>query len=193
MPVQEPHYLLVGEAPPPGTVRTPWHRQFAARLICRALDVPPRRGIGKRLRDAGDDHARARTRLLTRFVSSCEHVNLLKRWPGYKGRGSAFPMETARRRADAIKRMPGRGTVLLAGRRVARAFGFEHLLDGDLGYFEPFLRPDLGCRPVCYIIVPHPSGVNRWWNHPVNREKARLFFELLGQRAPARQGSAGLL
>jgi len=63
----------------------------------------------------------------------------------------------------------------LAGIRVARAFGIradEQLyfqpLSSESGAWEPSYDPPRLC-----VIVPHPSGLNRWWNHEENVEWGR--------------------
>lgn len=55
--------------------------------------------------------------------------------------------------------------VLLAGARVARAFGLQG-------------QPWLSWRATdpAVAVVPHPSGRNRWWNAPEDRAAARLFL-----------------
>lgn len=60
--------------------------------------------------------------------------------------------------------------MLLAGKRVASAFGLDEEYLAD-----PVAFP-IGGRPVAVHVVPHPSGVNRWWNEPANRERARAFL-----------------
>jgi uracil-DNA glycosylase len=89
--------------------------------------------------------------------------NLLQAFPGKAGKGDRFPMAEAR---AAATKMRLRGTVLFAGKKVAAAFGCSSAM-----YFE--WRRRGGFR---YAVVPHPSGVNRWWNDPSNRERARAFF-----------------
>lgn len=86
-------------------------------------------------------------------------VNLLPAWPGKSGKGDAFPLREAR---DRARRLRTRGTVLLAGRVVAAAFGLA-----DAEYFEPRGR---------FHVIPHPSGVSHWWNDPANVRRARRFL-----------------
>lgn len=46
-----------------------------------------------------------------------------------------------------------------------------------------------GCatfKAVTVFVIPHPSGVNRWWNDAANEQKARRFMEEL--RHAAAQG-----
>ncbi len=98
-------------------------------------------------------------------------VNLMRRWPGpgYAGeKGSAFPVDRARRAAKRLTRdvlRPNGGAILFAGKRVARAFDLE------LDYFGwvPFERGS-----AC--VVPHPSGVNHWWNDAKNHRRACRFL-----------------
>lgn len=95
-----------------------------------------------------------------------ERVNLVDRFPGGQGKGCRFPREDARRGArDLLALAPGRDLLLL-GKRVAGALGWT-----DAEYLR--WLPLKSCRLAC---VPHPSGVNRWWNDPANRRRARAFL-----------------
>jgi hypothetical protein len=62
----------------------------------------------------------------------------------------------------------GRRVVFL-GRRVSEAFGW----DGE-GWFR-WRRGD----DFVAAVSPHPSGLSRWWNDPVNVEQARDFYSSL--------------
>lgn len=101
--------------------------------------------------------------LATRF----RLANLLDRWPGARGAGDAFPLAEARagwrRIADAG--LPPR-TVLI-GFAVARACGY-----GDAAPLTWLPGPDGGLVAV----VPHPSGLSRWWNDPAGRAAAAAFL-----------------
>ncbi len=61
-------------------------------------------------------------------------------------------------------------TVVLLGRRVGQA-----VLAGGAGL--PWFR-----RMGRYVVVPHSSGVSRWWNDPENEARARAFYEPLGRQ-----------
>jgi hypothetical protein len=52
-------------------------------------------------------------------------------------------------------------SIVLAGRRVPKAFG----VSGEFLTVEGK-----------YALIPHPSGLNHWWNDHVNRERAKEFF-----------------
>lgn len=100
------------------------------------------------------------------LLERLEATNLLETFPGHAaGKGDHFPRRRARRCA---KKMCGslRGrTVLLAGKRVAEAFGVV------TDYLTWHDHPE-GFRAV---VIPHPSGVNRWWNDPENRRRFLRF------------------
>jgi hypothetical protein len=131
--------LLIGEAPPPrGAAGGPAFRGRPARFLA---------GV------AGEE-----------VVGVCEAVNLIPSWPGRSsGGGSRFPAREARRRASSILFASFRGRiVLLAGRRVAAAFG-----QGRRPFLEWF-----ALRGGRAAVLPHPSGLNRWWNSPENRRRA---------------------
>jgi len=68
----------------------------------------------------------------------------------------------ARARATLVPARAG-DRLVLCGRRVAAAFGHE-----SRPFLEPF-RDELG-RLV--LILPHPSGRNRWWHGQLNAEIA---------------------
>ena len=63
--------------------------------------------------------------------------------------------------------------ILMMGRKVRRAMG----RNGDWDYLSwfKFYKHDA-------VVFPHPSGVNRWWNDPVNERQARFFLRELLRR-----------
>jgi hypothetical protein len=160
--------LLVGEAPPPGRIRAAgrYHRRLAMRLACRCIDSYPLPGAAIVLAQSYPE--------VFAVVSRMKHVSLLRDWPGYQAKGSAYPFVEAVAGAARLRRYGflGRRIVVLGGRRVANAFGLA-----DLDYFKPTHRDG-----VEFILAPHPSGVNRWWNNPGNRTRARVWIESLGRR-----------
>lgn len=86
----------------------------------------------------------------------------------------AWDAMTARRMAEIlalrVSRRRGPCRLLIFGRRVARAFHCGDLLLCEVG-------EALG---VPVLVLPHPSGRNRWLNEPENRERVaesiRLFL-----------------
>jgi hypothetical protein len=97
-------------------------------------------------------------------------VNTLKRRPERDGHGDAFPLKAARR---AAVRLAGSALltearmIVLVGRRVSRAFGVARQ-----GYFVPFCL-DAVHPAAASVVIPHPSGVNLWYNDPQHRRLAR--------------------
>jgi hypothetical protein len=95
-------------------------------------------------------------------------MNLLPVFPGRAAKGDAFPMWKAR---IAARRTKLRGRTVLVGRSVASAFGLRRI---------PFLVWfRLGAATVS--VIPHPSGVCRWWNDPRNVSRAEEFLRPLAK------------
>ena len=88
-------------------------------------------------------------------------VNLLPRWPGKAGRGDRFPIAEARAAAAMLLAVAPHDRIVAVGANVARALD----IDGE------------GLRTVsngrrAFLVVPHPSGLNRWFNEPENVAEA---------------------
>lgn len=93
-----------------------------------------------------------------------ERINVLDSFPGKSGEGDSFPMAEVRTRARRITPHLAGRTVLFVGLAVADAFHHRaSLLTWER--HESFLA-------AC---IPHPSGLNRWWNSPENRVEAERF------------------
>ena len=107
------------------------------------------------------------------FAQQFSKMNLLDTWPGQSGKGSKFDAARARESAQRSGRRLRRGRiVILLGKRVAEAFGIEPV------YFD---RQSL--RDADAFVVPHPSGVNRWYNVSSNRRKMRAFMMRVAERS----------
>lgn len=104
---------------------------------------------------------------LEEFLERFERVNLLQVRQDTKEKGFEFDLpaaiESGRLLVERIE--PGR-TVILLGKRVADAVGCAK------DYFEPHrLR-----NGATLYVVPHPSGVNRWYNEPTNALRMARFM-----------------
>ena len=66
--------------------------------------------------------------------------------------------------------------IVLLGKNVARCFGFRDL---------PFLA-EINIYGRRFLIFPHPSGTNRWWNERRNQRHARKLLQrfLRGETVP---------
>lgn len=102
-------------------------------------------------------------------------TNLLGNWPGNAGwrrggKGDHFPLDEAR--AAAARKPLAAGWNLLAGHGVGEAYGIRnsrYFHVHHLGWSE-------AGEEIRAVVVPHPSGVNRWWNDEANVRVARRFF-----------------
>lgn len=134
---------------------------------------------------SGTALARAVGATLDELLSMVEAVNLLTEHPGRRpgGKGVLFPAEEARRAARRLlPRLRGR-LVLAAGRGAAQALGAP----AGMGWFE-----EAAVGGCLVVLVPHPSGVNLWWNEPANRRlAARCLRALLGVKKPRRSSGVG--
>lgn len=114
-----------------------------------------------------------------------ERALLVNLWGRYPGRakwvqGDAFPPTDRAKRAAARRRAAlaasGCEVLVCCGRIVATSFGV-----GDapfLEWREVSLAPGKVARTV---VVPHPSGVSRWWQDPASRGRASaLLTEIVG-------------
>jgi len=99
-----------------------------------------------------------------RFIQ-CTRVNLAPLWTGKDGKGDAFEADPDLV-ITALSLARDHETVLLLGRAVSGALGY-----GGYEYFEPIKK-----EKTTFYVVPHPSGINRWWNDPANRRVAERFF-----------------
>jgi hypothetical protein len=61
----------------------------------------------------------------------------------------------------------------MLGRRVADVFGVL----ANVGYFEKKLYNGAEA-----YVLPHPSGVNRWWNDPKNMHTAMVFMRWITEK-----------
>jgi len=104
------------------------------------------------------------------FLERFDRINLLEVRQDTKEKGFEFDLPAARIKAAALwdewHAGPPR-TVIFLGRRVARSFGF-----GSMTLFSPVT---LGTQIAMYQ-MPHPSGVNRWWNDAENCTLACAFM-----------------
>jgi uracil-DNA glycosylase len=98
-----------------------------------------------------------------------ETINLNSRYGGKagSGKGDKFDLAAAKQEAATIMLQLAESeksrVVLLMGRGVAKAFGADK---------HPYLEPWIWSHNT-WVVFPHPSGVNRWWNEEWNVRAAQ--------------------
>lgn len=116
------------------------------------------------------------------FHRRVECRNLLDRWPGPRGHGADLPRGEARAAWMRLRpALAGRAVVLL-GARLAELAGVAE--SPPFTWREEFHveEPHIAFW-VCWM--PHPSGLNRFWNARAHVEAARAFLHgLTGQPPP---------
>ena len=104
---------------------------------------------------------------LREYARTFDLVNLLSGWEGKDGNGDAFDLARAKVATRALLRSRTNRAIILVGRAVADAFG----VPGTRPYLAWFLH-----EGRAMAILPHTSGVNRWWNDPENEKAAEIFL-----------------
>jgi len=103
------------------------------------------------------------------YITQTERLNVLPYHPGRRGKGDLFPLGQAREAAAMIKpRLKGR-RVLFIGKATATVFGVK----AAPCEWEVYVEDGLAFQ---FAILPHLSGINRWWNRPGNQQLARAFM-----------------
>lgn len=97
------------------------------------------------------------------FAARFLRANLNDRWNGKSGKGDSFDREEGKERAAALASDAFIASYVLLGAEVARAFGFR---------FSPLAAHERDGKR--FLLLPHPSGIVRWWNDKENVEKASL-------------------
>jgi hypothetical protein len=93
------------------------------------------------------------------FLRLYPRRNVNRAWNGKAGKGDRFNRPEAVDRARLIQN-EGFTHYVLLGQEVARSF--------DLAWGEPLeVRVDREAGRS-YFLLPHPSGINQWWNEPFN-------------------------
>ena len=102
------------------------------------------------------------------YLARTDRMNVLDRWPGKNGgKGDSFPMIAARCAAAGKSSMLAERVVMFVGKASAAAFGLR------TEYLTWSWSAELSCR---FFILPHPSGIVRWWNDSTNVQQAAKFL-----------------
>lgn len=99
----------------------------------------------------------------TEYLRAFNRVNLCS---------DKWSMPAARQRALQLMQDRG-GTHILLGRKVASAYGLATL--------EALTcRETTAPRSMKFLLIPHPSGLNRFWNAPDSVTRVRMFLTAHG-------------
>lgn len=111
---------------------------------------------------------------LEAFLAHFDRVNLLHVRQDTREKGFEFDADAAALSAWRMRQTWLEPRIIIClGRRVALAFGVpldlftRHMLDHD------------------FYVVPHLSGVNRWWNDPKNQLMAEQFMRRIVEETRA--------
>jgi hypothetical protein len=114
---------------------------------------------------------------------ACRRKHLNTHHSGKRGKGDAFDRAKGYVNAADVLMDWGVERIVLLGKNVARCFGFRDL---------PFLA-EIRIYGRRFLIFPHPSGTNRWWNERRNERRARQLLQrfLRGETVPPGFGESG--
>lgn len=154
--------ILVGEAPPKSRMRD------------SPTSLPFSGSAGRRLSELiGQD-----------VTQAFETRNLIPEWPGQSHHGSLFPIVKARSGVvELLRTLPFNppARLIFAGGRVAKAFKLGNLSMLEWRQIKVGFRGAPGGnhwfeKRLWVAKIPHPSGVNRWWNEPGAEDQVREFL-----------------
>ena len=127
--------------------------------------LPPLSGPG-----TGDKLAELAGLPREEMLNRATAVNLLSKWYGKNGHGDKFPASIAKKQAEKLKNSwKDFDRILLLGRNVASAFHVKGSLIESLVW-----NADKDGNVVAWM--PHPSGVDRWYNSRENTIAAAKFL-----------------
>jgi hypothetical protein len=111
---------------------------------------------------------------------ACRRKHLNTHYKGKRSKGEAFDRANGNVNAADILMDWRVERIVLLGKNVARCFGFRDL---------PFLA-EIHIYGRRFLIFPHPSGTNRWWNERRNERRARQLLQrfLRGETVLGRGG-----
>ena len=113
-------------------------------------------------------------------LMACRRKHLNTHYNGKRGKGDAFDHAKGSVKAADVLLDWRVERIVLLGKNVARCFGFRDL---------PFLA-EISIYGRRFLIFPHPSGTNRWWNERRNERRARQLLQrfLRGETVLGRGG-----
>ncbi|MEO5351131.1 MAG: hypothetical protein H7836_16035 [Magnetococcus sp. YQC-3] len=119
------------------------------------------------------------------FCVAFERHYLIPIHPGRNRGGDNFPVRLVREGVERMGRIIAGRTVVLVGKKVACAFGVDHLPPFE---WVQSTGASAGASTWASVgasmaWVPNPCGINTWWNDPENKRAGETFLVALGRRA----------
>lgn len=103
------------------------------------------------------------------WIAATNRINVLEDWPGKAKKGDVFKVKAGSAADKILNATKVDETIVLCGRAVATACGVD-------GQFLKWMNWN-GRRAV---IIPHPSGINLWYNDRCNRDALeKLLLEVM--------------
>lgn len=131
------------------------------------------------------------------YLRTFERHNLVGTWEGYRTTGDASsgsrfdPRDAAVGAKRIADRLAGGRRLLCWGKDVMAAFvGPARACMTPLTWYTEEVVGFDNSYDTQVAIIPHPSGLNRWWNDPANREAAGKFLRGLADEVLAAQRAA---
>src|SRR5215510_15003453 len=114
---------------------------------------------------------------------ACRRKHLNTHYIGKRGKGEPFDPAKANVNAADVLLDWNVERIVLLGKNVSRCFGFRDL---------PFLA-EIRIYGRRFLLFPHPSGRNRWWNERQNERRARQLLQrfLRGETVPTGRRKSG--
>lgn len=109
------------------------------------------------------------------FFRKYQRRNLNARWNGKRSKGDVFDRDAGAKAANALR--PQFDKFVLLGQEVGSCFGC-----GRVEWLSRVVVYDGKDRKE-FLLFPHPSGINQWWNEAFNVFRARKALRefVLGQ------------
>ena len=106
------------------------------------------------------------------YLAGTERLNVLDYWPGKAGgKGDRFPLVEVRERAYLLREKLRGRKILFVGISTAAAFGCGGAV------CEWRQQVDERGWVFSYAILPHVSGINRWFNESKHKRLAKQFMQ----------------
>ena len=109
------------------------------------------------------------------YMDRFKRLNLIHDYPGSLpgGRGDRFSITEGRKSAQRIQKQISEHHILCIGKKVGKCFNLDECFTwNDYIHCYPFTRNWIA-------MIPHTSGLNRFYNDPDNVQRTKTFLQEL--------------